>query len=430
MQAVPGGKRGTVFAYRAEIDDWLTRNAALPDLTNEASEAPVTPRLGDVAPVTLLTPVPETRLRPRWLRSRSAVVLTVVSGALLALILVNASTRRDDAGAVVRAELIGNELRALTAEGEVVFEIPSSDLIPTDSGSATVRTVMSESELVVEDFDGDGSADVLAVLGFITHSSAPRVVSDEVHYYSDTGRLRWKYRVQRRLRFGGREFDGPWRIFDRLVTRDADGRKRIFLAVVHDVWWPSFIVSLDAKGVERLHHVNAGHLYSLQHLQSAGRELLIATGVNNEYKSALLAAIDPGAPPTVSPQTQSAFICEECTGSPPPTYVLFPPTELSRLRGRPYNEGLSASVTASEVRVSIKEFDDPQGRSIYSLARSLDVQSFALSDAYWGLHQLLEQKGELGHPASLCPERSGRQIQAWTTEGWRQVWVRGESPSH
>jgi hypothetical protein len=423
VHAVPGGKRGAAFAYTYEIDEWLTRREPA-DVKEEAAGAPAETRPPDVPPIR----VEPQRVGPTrswmWLRSKP-VWLGLLSGALLIALVVASASAWKPAGRsrVVRAEVINNLLLAWTADGQVAFTVNRSELIPPDIASSGVQRVLADTAPIIDDFDGDGSPDVLVVLGF--HSDR-LVASHEVVRYSDTGVLKWRYRPQRRLRFGTREFDGPWRIEDQLVTRDADGRLRIFLAVIHDVWWPSFIVSLDAAGTERLHHVNSGHLYKLQHLQAPAGDRLLATGINNEYKSALLTAIDIGAPPTVSPQIDAAFTCNGCTGEPPPTYLLFPQTELSQVHGRPYNFGAMLVVTPSEVRVSTMEMPDGGVRCHYRLSRALELQSVGMSDIYWSMHPQLEQKGELSHPGVHCEDAKRRPVRVWTKDGWRETWVPGE----
>lgn len=355
---------------------------------------------------------------------RPVLGLALVAGVVLAVALGTAiAWRPAGASRIARAEVNANGLVAWNAEGQVAFSIPARALIPPDIASSAVPELFSTHAPLVDDFDGDGSVEVVALLCF---RKDRHVASDEVVAYSDAGVLKWRYRIRRRLRFGDRDFDGLWRVTDRLVTRDADGRLRLFLAVIDDVWWPSFIVSLNANGVERLHHVNAGHLYKLQHLQTPTANLLLASGVNNEYKSAHLVAVDPGAPPSVSPQSHASFTCQTCTGGPPVHYLLFPPTELGLLQRRPYNLGDTVGVTGSSVEVSILETGEPTARSHYRLSHTLDVLSFGMSDVYWTLHNGFEQKGEITHPASRCEDAVSRVVRAWTPDGWRQIAVRGD----
>jgi hypothetical protein len=427
VHQVPGGKRGTVFAYTQEIDDWLTRQTEA-----QTSVKPESAGLLPPVDTSAVVSVHESagQVEPwLWSAVRKQVHVALVVG-LIALVLVAAivATKRwGQAGSspVVRAEVSATGLTAWTATGVAAFSIPVRDLVPRDIASSTVPALVGEHgrETVVDDFDGDGSPDVVAILAF---REDRLVTSHLVVSYSSSGTLQWQYHVQRQVRFGDRDFTGPWRVSDRLVTRDPDGRLRLFLAFVDDVWWPSFIVSLDANGRERLHFVNAGHLSRLQHLRASDGDVLLAVGVNNEYGSAVLTAIDLDAPAAISPQHRFLYTCRDCTEGRPTRYMLFPPAELVALQSRPYNLGDALTVTSSEVLVSMQELADSSARSHYRLSRTLDVKSFGMSDVYWEVHKQFEKRGEIHHSAANCPERTGRRLQVWTDEGWQPLWVRTE----
>jgi hypothetical protein len=316
---------------------------------------------------------------------------------------------------------------AWTPDGRIAFAVPLNDLMPAGE-AATAPNVLVGGITQVADMDGDGSDEVIATLSY---AAGRRVRSDEVRGYSADGTMRWQYQPQRHLRFGNRTFDGPWAVTDQLVVPDTGGRSRIVLSVHHDIWWPSFIVSIDAQGNERLHLVHSGHLYALRLARTPAGDLVLAAGVNNEYKSAALAGIDLRAAPAVSPQADPAFSCADCApewlATAPTAYLLFPQTEASQRLGNPYNRAHMLGITASGVELGLREMPQIEGTGeIYSHYRlSSDLQPVArwMSDGYWSAHQQLEARGSLDHTVTECPERKGLSVRVWTDTGWREVWV-------
>lgn len=442
---VPGGRRGTVFAFTAEVDEWLSQQPAggHPENGHAHDDAP--------APLTVLpaSPTPDRPTDPpgdspepstsphepagpaRDVRHRGlkvAAVLTLAAALAAAVAFRPAGGNgADQSSRIAQAEVNQHGLLAWTVDGRVAFSIPVHDLMPAGA-DALAPGVIVHGVTTIADLDGDGADEVMATLSY---AAGRRVRSDEVRGYSADGTLRWQYQPHRELRFGDRTFDGPWAVTSQLVVPDDGGRSRIVLAVYHDIWWPAFLVSLDADGHERLHLVHSGHLYALQRAHTSAGNLVLAAGINNEYKSAVLAEIDLSAAPVVSPQKDPAFSCASCApewlATAPAAYLLFPQTEASRRMGNPYNRAQVLGLTASGVEMNVREMPQMDGRgeifSHYRLSPDLDPVARWMSDGYWSAHRQLEARGSLDHAVAECPERKGMPARIWMGTGWREVWV-------
>lgn len=451
---VPGGRRGTVVAFTAEIDEWLGQHppGGHPDNGHDRPEAPpphaaspaspLPDRVGEAAgipdspaPTTSVPHAPAGPARdPRHRGLKVAAVLTLAAAVAAAVAFRAASGNgADQASPIARAEVSQHGLLAWTLDGRVAFAVPLNDLMPVGE-DAMPPGVVVHGVTTIADLDGDGLDEVMVTLSY---AAGRRVLSDEVRAYAADGTLRWQYQPHRALRFGDRTFDGPWAVTSQLVVPDEGGRSRVVLAVYHDIWWPSFLVSLDAEGHELLHFVHSGHLYALQLAPTPAGNLVLAAGINNEYKCAMLAAVDLREAPAVSPQADPTFSCANCApewlASPPAAYVLFPQTEASQRLGHPYNRGHRLGVSTQGVELGVREMPQLDGRgeifSHYRLSPQLEPVARWMSDGYWQAHRQLEARGNVDHPVTECPERKGMSARIWTGTGWREVWVPTEGAS-
>lgn len=423
VRHLPGGKTSTVFAFQSEIDEWLRQGQARAANGNAAV---------DLAPPATAT------VAPRYALARARSMVGV--GVTLATVLLVATTWSRLAAVpaeIQRVELRARSLAAYDAQDRLLWRTPLP-VLSTDKagGVAPVSHRLQHTQLV--ELTGDSSCDALVfVYGFqrgqrvglephATSAAAPHplsLVHHAVHAVSSAGERLWTWEPAATFAFAGRRFGAPWR-WSASLSVPSGGATRTHVALIHEPWWPSYVVQLDESGRAALRYVQAGHIYTLANADVAGTPFILAAGVNNEYAAASLAVLDPDAKAATSPQTAgSPYDCEDCPGGRPARVVLFPRTEINRLSGNPYNRAHEILVTPERVDVSV--FEDDQSRAIYTLARDFTPVRVTMSDRYWETHRRLERDGRLTHSAELCPERHSVESRIWTpAEGWTTVRVR------
>lgn len=219
-----------------------------------------------------------------------------------------------------------------------------------------------------------------------------------------------------------RHYEGPWHILDLLVV-PHQGAARTWVSLGHEAWWPSFLATLDTKGQATVRFINAGHLYVLNHADTAAGSYLLAGGTNNEYNAAFLAVLKEDQEPASSPQTfGSRYTCRECPSARPLRYILLPRSEINLLNGEPYNACTIVKVLEKEIQAVTREGGGGLA-GYYQFSRNLEVESAVWSSPYPDLHRRYEREGRIHHVLEKCPERVGpRMIRVWDAgNGWRDV---------
>jgi hypothetical protein len=405
---VAGARSGGVFAYREELDKWLETGPAKGS-SDTAEEQP-----GSAVPPNLSAPQ-----QVAWSPRRTAVV-----GGFGAAVLILASAASigvfEGRSSPPPAfwNLNGTLLSALDVDQKTIW----TSALPRFAGDTALRPALARAMPV--DVDNDGDVETVAVVNYGTvHDNT--FDHTEAYCFSSEGRLLWEYRPTRSLTFGGRDFGGRWRSNAAAVSTARN--RSVWLALIEHTWWPSFVVSLDSRGNERLAFVNAGHLWTLQEVESGGRLLMLAGGVNNEFMLPALAAFYPDGPAASSPQSPDThFACSNCPRQGPARYLLFPRSEVDRATvksvvpvtdiGRPDASGM--------IEVSVRN-TARSTRVIYRLSSVLLPESVGFSDAYWNLHDELAASGTLDHASDECPERQkGVTARVWEPDaGWRDIHV-------
>jgi hypothetical protein len=274
----------------------------------------------------------------------------------------------------------------------------------------------------IADLAGNGHLSVIANI----RPPEQGVSGRELFCFSEKGKLLWRYRPTTVLRFADTPFEGPWEFRDLLVTSEGKG-KTIWLAVAHNPSWPAFLVSLNAQGQARLHFVNTGHLDSLVEVYNKSGRFILASGVSNDFREAMLAVIDPEAPRSTAPAgPRPVYRCDDCPVERPYRYFRFPRSELNELESiPPYNR---AAVTfASETRINVSVEEVAGGRAIiYEFTKDLEIAGFYPSSGYKKLHERLTSEGRLNHTLEQCPELTRpRKLSVWSRDSktWSDVWA-------
>ena len=431
---VPGGRSGSVFAYTEEIDHWLGSShqaAPVAGLPNGAAS-----QISGAGSAVEATAGPvERRSWPaqgglRWIGA--AVLITTLILTVVAL--------RREPPVVAGVDVTGQTLIARSVEGRELWqhELPIPEHL---AGGRAVQTRI-RSDLV--DITGDGRAEVLAFATYRHGGSAVAMrggtnetVSRDAAFQGQRiasltadGRVLWTFDPRMTLAFAGRRFDGPWRL-SAWLGPSKPGAQGLLAAFIDDVWWPSYVVALDENGGASVRYISSGHVYALAHLGTSAARFLLAGGVNNEYGVASLAALEHEAGPATSPQSATgSYYCDACPPGRPFRYLLFPRSELNVESGDPYNRVDKIQVSAGQVLVSV--FEAPQLRTVYTLSRTLDVETVGMSDRYWEAHRRAEAEGRLTHRLEDCEEYTkGTPVRLWSAAtGWTTRWARQVQGQH
>lgn len=377
VHRTPGARRGTIFAFRTEIDAWLHG-----------------------VDVTELRPRPQPRRRP-WLLA--AITLCVLLVAWTAARSLRPRPPAHDA-ALLQNTVVGQD-----ENGRTLWRHPLPAEPARPHRLLRLGTPGRRAYIVV------------------THAPDPHSSQALVTSLDEYGEVRWTYAPQHTFRFGDREASGPWSIYDIATARE--GASGLWMTVVHRLMGYSYVVRLDPEtGREELRFVNTGTLWPVAVVPTPAGDRVFVGGFNNEYDAGILAVLDASAPFAVSPQAPGSR--HECTSCPraaaPLQYLVFGRTELNRAERIDLNLAGMVHVIGGRVEVSTFELSHA-ARRIYSFSAEPEPRLVAAlsSSTYWREHRRLEEEGKVRHAAERCPERlSPPPVRAWEGgQGWRVLAV-------
>jgi hypothetical protein len=380
VHRVPGS-RGQVFAFTTEIDRWLTSAD------------------GETATKVIAAAGASATSRPRWRLVAAPVVVAVLT---LAVVVGTGLLGRGEP--IVAVDVQHNELVARTVSGEAWRYAFSG---PVRIGGDTIERT------AIVDLDGDGSAEVLAVLG--RPSTGPD--DESLYCFSSSGALMWQRRMDATLRFAAGEFTSPWNAGPVRAFETAGGWRIVWLTH-HHTWWPAIVVMYDPAGTEKGRFVHAGWITETAGLPD-GR--LVISGVSNQHDADVVALLDAQSWDGAGPPSEGGYECRNCPAGRPVRYFVLPRSELSRTAGTA-RQRAQIHVFADMIQVHIVQVPGGDADVIYEFSRELELRRIRPSDAYWAWHAELEASGAVGHSAAVCPERAGATARLWERgRGWSDV---------
>jgi hypothetical protein len=265
--------------------------------------------------------------------------------------------------------------------------------------------------VLAADLDGKEGAELVALIQKNTNEGTiSRVV-----VLGPEGRLRWKRRLGRELRFEQDVYTTTFSPERAEVLRLAGGRPGLAVISNQTPWWPSQLLVLDgASGEVMAEYIHAGHLHPLAVLDTDGdgSDEIVGGGVNNKlqpaakpgYTSAVVAVLgthafrgrSPGVP---QPEGLELPLAQERA------YLRFPYSDVAHerlwvfhavtwLETRRYDDG-SAVIEANTTE--IKTVDrQPGGGLYYSLdAKTLLPRGVGADSNFPQVHGELVREGKL-----------------------------------
>jgi excisionase family DNA binding protein len=417
---VPGGERRAVFAYRAEIDSWLTGQADNGSAGTGSEEGVAgTPDESSKTAVATLSLTTDSLNRPkvrpspwkRWLLVAAVCGLAVAAWLLW---------RGAYGGPVARVDFSDDMLVARNKRGSILWAMPLDRALDT-------RPEVRAGKIAIVDLGQDRRGDILVAAPF-SSPDANRSASDTLYCFSPQGKLRWRHIFDSSFRFGGHEYGSPWDANPPVVISDG-AKLSIWAAAIETFWSPSTLTEFDADGHQLAQFVNWGHIMVLNHVRNASGSYILAGGISNQCDCAMLAVLNEEDASGSSPAQDPAYACENCPQGKPVRYILFPRSELTQLSGATYNKLRLINADGAHVWVGVSETYDTEVPGSdwikYELTEDFVPKSFTVSDHFWTFHRQMEAEGKIHHTVEQCPERTQpRRVQVWSPEdGWKQITV-------
>lgn len=319
----PDSEKSRVFAYRHELDKWLSQTKTGGPHAHGAHG-----------------------FRSRWLFSLSLSFLFVGAAAIVLFFLF-----RDELSPEEPADFAvkGSELAVLDDAGRILwrYETGLENLCGEETYRSHFQFKRSDRTaqlpyLLIKDLDHDGRREVLFSI-----QTQDETGEGEVRCFDRKGRLLWQFKAGRQMKCGDRTFSGDYRT-QGILAKDLDGDARLEIIVVsvHRPGWPCQLALLDARGNLKGEYWNAGYLNDVAcvDLNGDGVKEIVAGGNNNESGRACLAVFDPKSISGGSPKGSFDFRCPELEPGSEWLYILLPRTDVDLVENYPVDGVVTVDV--------------------------------------------------------------------------------------
>jgi hypothetical protein len=426
VHRTPGRKRGSIFAFKHELDEWLRQGGdKLPSaaIVTEPRDSKEAGPDASKEPPSAATPARPTSHRKYF----------VGIGAVAALILIGVGTvffsHRSAAAVPAKIAFTTDAIQAFDGSGRALWAYHfSKPLDPYFLNRPELLTKLVR----IADIRGNGNQEVLVSVPLRGGPNSSDFAIMEIDCFSIDGRRLWSYVPKATLRFGSYDLRGPWWVTDIFISTQ-NNRPTIWAALGHYEWGNSFVVQLDpVTGNDTMRFVNTGIIDNLNEIRATGKTYLLAGGFNNEYESGSLAVIDESKPFTVSPQTSGTrHKCVSCPEGAPDYYFVFPRSEIN-LKHKVWENFIQmVNVNGDQFEVWKMELGEAGRDKQFGAVRSIYLfhtvpfrpYAFRFDSGYDMLHSDFQHQGKLDHGLETCPERLHPQpVRVWTpTAGWSQI---------
>jgi hypothetical protein len=398
VHRLPGSGRASVYTTIGELEAWRA-GSPVDDVNEQMTES-------GAEPASVPERLPQNIKRFGKLAGLlcSAVLVLTLTGVML----FTAGANREP----VRFVLDNDALVAFDEQGKTVWRAPLPQPLAVPLGDESWR-------VTVADIEPAPGKEVIAAAGFRPPPGGH--YRSVVFCYSRAGQLLWRYEPEFAPRYGGRTFEAPWAAKDMRILATERGDE-VWIAWVHNTWWPSFVTRLRSSGKATIAFLHPGWILALLPVSIGQERIIVLGGITNEYGSPFVAVISGMEETAICPPVvASRFQALDCSATRPLKYVVMPQTELSRLTGSRYDSGMTLRSAASHFTVVTNELVKAGGLYTFSQPPAFSPLSFALEHSYWNTHQALELEGKLTHPASRCVNREAR-LKVWDgVNGWGEA---------
>jgi hypothetical protein len=270
-----------------------------------------------------------------------------------------------------------------------------------------------ERRLQIVDLEGNGERGVLMTAQFLSPS-----IPDALFYFSSEGDLVWQLEADPQLwNRDGKPFERAWKYKHVVVTPSAEGHLA-WAAMANDAGWAGCVLRINARGSATVHLANAGFVERLCPVQDGA--FLIACGENNDFDNAFVALLGTrDAPVSSVPGERLVYRFANAPASMPRKYMLFPKTELTLVRQKPYGSATRMAQHLDGIIVEV-ETAGVGAHFRYHFSNTLEARYVFPSGDHEFAHQGLERSGAITHRWLECPElQSPLILRTWEKEsGW------------
>ena len=192
-------------------------------------------------------------------------------------------------------------------------------------------------------------------------------------------------------------YSAPWRIQD-FVASDMPGQRRLWIALAHNTWWPSFVLEIDDRGTAQLRYVQGGRIFALAHWVTPAEGVLAVGGVTNETLEATLALLKDSDPAASFPSRGDGdYGCLDCPEGRPKR-VFLAAAGHAELFPRRHPLVTNLAVAGAELMVSLDAAVEPPGmHAVATIGPNQIPRSVRFWDVYWKIHRELEHSGQIDH---------------------------------
>lgn len=446
VHRIPGRKRDMVYAVAGELDQWLrtregARALAEPEEHDSGEHASIANGSGHssidgrpldanqpdaIAHLSTL-PVSATgrdagveanasRSGGRRRRYIAAAVVFFVLGGGAALALrspLRSLMVRLKAAQPHDWKVTPQQLEVYDAQGRLLWARPFSDRLypPTYERSRRVRELPL---VAIEDLDGDGRKEVM----FVTRFESPRADNSVFYCLNYDGTERFTYAHRTGVRFGKLDYNPPFNPRGLVVTRDPDGRGKVWLSVLQEPEFPEVLLKLDDKGRVLSEFWHGGHLHALAEGSYRGKRVMFAGYVENDKRRSSMAVLDYYNATGFAPVEDPYYECSSCPAGRPLEFFIFPRSELSQeVNSLNYVEELFTGGNGIQVATrQTQPYHLPSGNAgglFYKFDVNLELSDAFHDASYPEVHAELEANGVLKHRYSRAEEIEAFPVLKW-----------------
>jgi hypothetical protein len=381
---------GRVYAYKGELDAWIEKRESRKSTKRQSNI--------------------RSRIAP------AALAIIPVSVILLVTLMWTARSARIPEDFLIK----GSILVVLDGDGEEVW---SYDTVNDTLRSTAYYKKRSQQKrldhihydfpiIAFHDLDRNGGIETLFSIQTQDESQEGKLIC-----LDEKGKEIWNFDGGKELKIGGKVYFKDYRIkgFD-VFDLDKDGSKEIMVFSVHDPDYPCQLAILDQCGNIKMEYWNFGYImdYRFIDLDMDGKDELLLTGTNDEYKKACLVVFDPENISGSSPQVDQEYYCEELGMGSHLEYILLPRTD--------YDMQKAVAECALQIKnLSAKSFSVKTQTSLidFKFSYDLTIYDIVLGDDFEQAHKEAKAQGLID---SIVDEDYKQDLKEkilyWNEVGW------------